>query len=146
MMPTSLLQVPLNMDFPRAQWLRIHLQCRSHRRHRFNPRIWKIPWMRAWQPTLVFLPGESHGQRSLLDYSPCVCVCMLNHFSGVQLFATLWIVACQALPGKNTGMGCHTLIRRTISTQRSNPCLLHLLHCQVVSLPVAPPGKPQATV
>ena len=28
------------------------------------------PWRRKWQPTLVFLPGESHGQRSLLGYSP----------------------------------------------------------------------------
>ena len=27
-------------------------------------------WRRAWQPTPVFLPGESHGQRSLVDYSP----------------------------------------------------------------------------
>ena len=30
----------------------------------------KIPWRRAWQPTLVFLPGESHGQKSLAGYSP----------------------------------------------------------------------------
>ena len=30
----------------------------------------EIPWRRAWQPTLVFLPGESHGQRSLVGYSP----------------------------------------------------------------------------
>ena len=29
-----------------------------------------IPWRRAWQPTVVFLPRESHGQRSLADYSP----------------------------------------------------------------------------
>ena len=29
-----------------------------------------IPWRREWQPTPVFLPGESHGQRSLLSYSP----------------------------------------------------------------------------
>ena len=31
---------------------------------------WKIPWRRARQPTPVFLPGEPHGQRSLLSYSP----------------------------------------------------------------------------
>ena len=31
---------------------------------------WKIPWRRTWQPTPVFLPGESHGQRSLVGYSP----------------------------------------------------------------------------
>ena len=31
---------------------------------------WKDPWRRKWQPTPVFLPGESHGQRSLAGYSP----------------------------------------------------------------------------
>ena len=36
----------------------------------FDPWIGKIPWRKAWQPTLVFLPGESHGQRSLAGYSP----------------------------------------------------------------------------
>ena len=37
----------------------------------FNPWVEKIPWRRAGQPTPVFLPGESHGQRSLVGYSPC---------------------------------------------------------------------------
>ena len=36
----------------------------------FNPWVGKIPWRREWKPTAVFLPGESHGQRSLMDYSP----------------------------------------------------------------------------
>ena len=36
----------------------------------FNPHVQKIPWRRKWQPTPVFLPGEFHGQRSLLGYSP----------------------------------------------------------------------------
>ena len=36
----------------------------------FHPWVGKIPWRRAWQPTPVFSPGESHGQRSLVDYSP----------------------------------------------------------------------------
>ena len=31
---------------------------------------WEDPWRRAWQPTPVFLPGEFHGQRSLVGYSP----------------------------------------------------------------------------
>ena len=35
----------------------------------FNASPGKIPWSRAWQPTAVFLPGECHGQRSLLGYS-----------------------------------------------------------------------------
>ena len=33
----------------------------------------KISWRQAWQPTPVFLPGESHGQRSLEGYSPQGC-------------------------------------------------------------------------
>ena len=32
--------------------------------------VGKLPWRRAWQPTPVFLPGESHGPRSLVGYSP----------------------------------------------------------------------------
>ena len=40
-------------------------QCRSCRRHGFDPRGRKIPWRRKWQPTPLCLPGESHGQRSL---------------------------------------------------------------------------------
>jgi len=36
----------------------------------FNPWARKIPWRREWQPTPVFLPGESHGQRSLVGCSP----------------------------------------------------------------------------
>ena len=35
-------------------------QCRRLKRHGFNPWVGKIPWRRAWQPTPVFLPGESH--------------------------------------------------------------------------------------
>ena len=45
-------------------------QCRGHKRLRFDPWVGKIPWRRAWQPTVVFLPGESHGPRSLVGYSP----------------------------------------------------------------------------
>ena len=45
-------------------------QCRRHKRFRFDPWVRKIPWRKAWQPTPVFLPGESHGQRSLVGYSP----------------------------------------------------------------------------
>ena len=45
-------------------------QCRRHKRYGFDPWVGKIPWRRAWQPTPVFLPGEPHGQRSLVGYSP----------------------------------------------------------------------------
>ena len=36
----------------------------------FGMRFYSPPWRRKWQPTPVFLPGESHGQRSLVGYSP----------------------------------------------------------------------------
>ena len=35
-----------------------------------NPGSGRFPWRRKWQRTPVFLPGKSHGQRSLADYSP----------------------------------------------------------------------------
>ena len=50
-------------------WLRrlkIHLQ---FWKPGFDPWVGKIPWRREWLPTLVFWPGESHGQRSLVGCS-----------------------------------------------------------------------------
>ena len=37
------------------------------------PGLGKIPWRREWLPTPVFLPGEFHGERSLVGYSPWGC-------------------------------------------------------------------------
>ena len=45
-------------------------QCRRHKRCRLSPWVGKIPWRRKWQPTPVFLPEETHGQRSLVGYGP----------------------------------------------------------------------------
>ena len=45
----------------------------ENRRPGFDSWVEKIPWRRKWQPTPVFLPGESHGQRSLAGYSPWSC-------------------------------------------------------------------------
>ena len=45
-------------------------QCRRCKRDRFDPWVWKIPWRRKCQRTLVCLPGESQGQRSVAGYSP----------------------------------------------------------------------------
>ena len=42
--------------------------CRRPKRLGFDTWVGKIPWRRAWQSTPVFLPGESHGQRSLVGY------------------------------------------------------------------------------
>ena len=39
------------------------------KRHGLDAWVGKIPWRRGWQPTLVFLPEESNGQRSLVGHS-----------------------------------------------------------------------------
>ena len=54
-------------------WKRIPLQCRKCKRCRYNPWVGKIPWRRKWQLTPIFLPGKSHGQRSLEGYSVWGC-------------------------------------------------------------------------
>ena len=48
-------------------------QCRRCNRCWFNPWVGKIPWSRKWHPTPIFLPGESHEQRSLEGYRPWGC-------------------------------------------------------------------------
>ena len=45
-------------------------------------------------------------------------------------------------PGKNTGVGCYDLLQGIFPTQELNPHLLYLLHWQVSSLPLVPPGRP----
>ena len=44
-------------------------QCGRYKRWEFSPWLGKIPWIFPWQPTLVFLPGKFHGQRSLVGYN-----------------------------------------------------------------------------
>ena len=72
-----------------------------HKRQEFDPWVGKIPWRRTWQPTPIFLPGESHGQRSLVCYSLQGCKEM------DKIKAT-----------KHTHTHMHTEINRTVP----NPC------------------------
>ena len=58
-------------EFPR--WLGGKESTCKCKRHGFDPRPRKIRWRRKWQPTPVFSPGESQGQRSLTGYSPQCC-------------------------------------------------------------------------
>ena len=48
-------------------------QCSRHRTRGFDPWVEKIPWRRKWLRIPVFLPRESHGQRSLAGSSPRGC-------------------------------------------------------------------------
>ena len=65
-------------------------QCR---RCRFNPQVGIIPWNRKWQPAPVFLPGKSHGQRSLVgsqesdtteQLSSCMCAHTDTHIFAIK--------------------------------------------------------------
>ena len=77
----------------------------------------------------------------------CVCACARMHAQAlghVQLFSVPWTVAWQNIflcswnfPGKNTGVSCHFLSKGIFLTQVLNLQLLHLLHWQADSLPLA---------
>ena len=55
-----------------AQW--VESACNAwETRHKFSSWLKNILWKRAWQPTPVFLSGESHGQRCMACYSPQGC-------------------------------------------------------------------------
>ena len=62
-------------------------QCR---RSRINPWVGKIPWKREWQPTPVFLPGKSHGQRSLVSYT--LWICRVRHDWAHTDFISFWLI------------------------------------------------------
>ena len=75
-----------------------------------------------------------------------VCACVLSCFICVWLCGPM---GCSSpgssvhgdSPGKNTGVGCHALLQGIFQTQGLKPRNLCLLHWQVTSLPLAPPGK-----
>ena len=77
--------------------------------------------------------------------APCACM----HTKSSQLCPTPsnpmdWLLCPWDSPGKSTGVGCQVLLQGIFLTQGSNPHPLCLLHWQVGSSPLAPPGKPGA--
>ena len=60
-----------------------------------------FPWRRKWQPTPVFLPGESHGRRSLMGYSPQGR--RVRHDWATSLHFTSLQYSCPLLPGEFNG-------------------------------------------
>ena len=68
----------------------------------------------------------------------------------VRLFVTTWTIACQSplvhgiFQARILEWIAIFLLQGTFLIQELNPCLLHLLHWQAGSLPLAPPGKPRA--
>lgn len=82
-------------------------------------------------PTVLPPHRRQIRPHSKSDYiRACVCV-----FSPVQLFVTLWTVARQAplskgVPRREYWRGCRFLLQGNLPNPRSNPHLLHLLHCR----------------
>ena len=77
------------------------------------------------------------------------CVLKVPSISCPTLWNPMDYIACQDpilcpwdSPVKNTRVACHALLQGIFSTQESNARLLRLLHCQLGSLPLLPPGKP----
>ena len=117
-----------------ALWYETCLQCRRCMRHWFDPWVGKIPWRRAWQPTPVFLPGESHGQRSLAGYSPQGHK-ELNITEATGHACThIYIISQTPLPsrlphGIEQSSMCYTV----------GPCWLSILHKAVCTWPFKTP-------
>ena len=63
----------LSFRFGLPPWLRGKDSTGQCRKQRSDSWVGRILLRRKWQPTPVFFPGKSHGQRSLASYSPCCC-------------------------------------------------------------------------
>ena len=113
-------------------WLRQKRICLQCRRHRFDPWVEKCPWRRKRQPTPVFLPGESLGQRSLMGYnpwgpkeSPMTEQLKLSLFTGKQ-----WGKKGHVTSVMTWHMGTYSVCRRVHTDASMCACMLS---CSVVS-------------
>ena len=94
-----------------CMWWKSACKCRRWGRCGFNPWIRKIPWRRKWQSNPVLLPGESHGQRSLVGYSPwghkesdmTEHPCMYANWPRDRNIRTSWVALVEKTPPANTG-------------------------------------------
>ena len=78
-------------------WLRWQSICLQCGRPGFNPWVGKISWRRKWQPAPVFLPGKSHGQRSLIGYSQSVGSQRVGHNRATSLYFHTLAESCSKL-------------------------------------------------
>ena len=90
---------------------------------RFDPWAVKIPWRRAWQPTPVSLPGESHGQRSLVGYSPWGC----------KELDMIEATSMHAKGSEETPSGTGSKVTSSRITQSRGMSITHLWTCSVIN-------------
>ena len=90
-------------------------------------------------------PHSFIGMFSMTPFMLQQCACMLSHSACPTLCDPTDCSpphsSVHGSPGKNTGVGCHSLLQGIFLTQGSNQCLLWLLHWQTDYLSLAPPGK-----
>ena len=105
-------------------------------------------WRRKWQPTPVFLPGESQGRGAwwAAVFGVAQSRTRLKRLSSSSSTPPHGLQPSRILcpwnfPGKSTGVGCHFLLQEIL--QGLNLHLLHLLHWQADSLPLCHPGCPE---
>ena len=116
----------------------------------FSPWVGKIPWRKAWQPTLVFLSGDSHGERSLVGYTPwgskeldmseaTWCACMWSlHGDLPPLLPGLW--RCWRSVSQWGSAGS----RSGPFPPPASPPLLHLSLCLSIHSPIYPFTHPSS--
>ena len=80
-----------------------------------------IPWRRKWQPTPIFLPGESHGQRSLVGYSPwghkeSDTTERLNNHQCTSAGSRLWEISVLPLNFVNLKLILKKVLKKTLFT------------------------------
>ena len=107
----------------------------------------KIPWRRKWRLTSVFLPGESHGWRSLVGYSPQghkesdMTKRLHFHFQSHNkpFVESLFLTRGQAL-----SLWSGSTKSRTLDYQKTNPAAKSLQSCLTLCDPIdsSPPGSP----
>ena len=100
---------PVVRDFLVAYTVIMCLRCR---RTGFDPQVGKIPWRGNWQPTTVFLPGKSLGQRSLVGYSPWGYKELSTNEQLTFSFSFQWLGFCASTArglGSIPGQGLHAM-------------------------------------
>ena len=93
----------------------------------FNPWVRKIPWRRKWQPTPVFLPGESHGWRSLVGYSPRVAKSQTRLSDFTSLTILLVMPNAADVAPDSLGLGCSGPLQNEVA--QSCPTLCDPMDC-----------------
>ena len=95
---------------------------------------------------VIFHDRGFFDSNSMMTNSSCVCPWMLSHFSRVWLFLIPWTVVCRLLcpwdsPGNNYWSGLLCPPPGDLPDPGIKPMSISLLHWQVGSLPLVPPGK-----